>query len=76
MHRFTMSAGSWQQIHFSLQRGMRLNWVSSLLRTGGTYVLACGQAVDFCLGFGAGGGNRTHTGSEPHGILCTARLPV
>ena len=25
---------------------------------------------------GAGGGNRTHTGSEPHGILSPARLPV
>ena len=24
----------------------------------------------------AGGGNRTHTGSEPHGILSPARLPV
>ena len=25
---------------------------------------------------GAGGGNRTHTGGEPHGILSPARLPV
>jgi hypothetical protein len=25
---------------------------------------------------GAGGGNRTHTGGDPHGILSPARLPV
>ena len=27
-------------------------------------------------GFGAGGGNRTLTGGDPHGILSPARLPV
>ncbi len=32
----------------------------------------------FCLYelVGAGGGNRTHTGGKPHGILSPARLPV
>ena len=35
-----------------------------------------GHLAEISEQFGAGGGNRTHTGSEPHGILSPARLPV
>jgi hypothetical protein len=34
------------------------------------------ESPEFIQCFGAGGGNRTLTGGDPHGILSPARLPV
>ena len=69
LDRFSVAAGSFRA---------SARYRRELSRVGGINSAICRIKLSLCVGgnSGAGGGNRTLTGSEPHGILSPARLPV